>query len=60
MFAAAAAVIVWFALFRNHTKIHAWFMVRFLYIPLALGWSSLAYVAFAKRLPTMESTEQPE
>ena len=39
----ALSVIVWYAVFRNHTQVHAWFMVRYLYLPMALGWSNLLF-----------------
>lgn len=41
---AALTILGWYAVFRNHTKIHAFFMVRFLYLPLAFGWSNLGYL----------------
>lgn len=52
----AATVLAWYVIFRNHTKVHAWFMGRYLYLPLALGWSNLACLA-SRRLRTGECRE---
>lgn len=46
-FLAAMVVLIWYAIFRSHTKIHGWFMVRYFYLPYALGWSNIAYLWFA-------------
>ena len=40
--AAASVVIGWLMFFRNHTSVHAYFMVRTLFVPIALGYSGLA------------------
>ncbi len=37
---AASIVIAWLAFFRNHSSIHAFFMVRTLFVPLALGFAA--------------------
>lgn len=37
---------IWYALFRNHTQIHGGFMSRYLYLPMALGWSNLLYLLY--------------
>ena len=41
VFLAASIVIAWLAFFRNHSSIHAFFMVRTLFVPLALGFAAL-------------------
>ena len=32
------AIFFWYLIFSNHTRIHAWFTVRYASIPLSLGW----------------------
>lgn len=44
---AVCVVFGWYAVFRNHTRVHAFFMARYLYIPLALGWSNLMILFFS-------------
>ena len=36
----------WYLALTNHTQIHSWFMVRPLFVPLALGWSLFCRIVF--------------
>jgi len=36
-------VPIWYMLFRNHTAIHGWFMVRILAWPIAMGFAVFSY-----------------
>ena len=45
LIASLLIVPVWYLIFRNHTAIHAWFMVRMLAWPMALGFAVFAYWA---------------
>lgn len=51
MSALLASVVVpaWYLAFRNHTNIHAWFMVRLMAWPLATGWLAVLVVVLASR-----------
>jgi hypothetical protein len=40
IFLAASILAAWLAFFRNHSAIHAYFMVRTLFVPLALGFAA--------------------
>ncbi len=44
-----AAILAWYAIFRNHTVIHAGFMVRMLAWPIGMGPACLLLAAFALR-----------
>lgn len=46
---AGAGVFAWFALFQNHSYIHAWFMARFLALPAAYGYAAVLVVTMANR-----------
>jgi hypothetical protein len=38
---AAVVVAVRILVFRNHSAVHAWFIGRYMFIPLSLGWTAL-------------------
>lgn len=40
----ALGVFVWYAIFRSHTAMHAWFMGRYLFVPLAFAWIPFLYL----------------
>jgi hypothetical protein len=39
--AAAAIVFARIALFKNHSYVHAWFIGRYMFLPLAFGWTAM-------------------
>jgi hypothetical protein len=41
-------VLSWFVFFKGHTVIHSWFIVRFVYLPLSLGWAGILQVKLCK------------
>jgi hypothetical protein len=44
-----AVVPVWFGVFRNHTTVHAWFMVRLVAWPVAFTWSLVVFAWIVRR-----------
>lgn len=53
--AGAAIVLAWILTFQTHSTIHKWWMVRTLLVPLAFGWSAMAWQLIATRVPTRTS-----
>ncbi|MDB5069205.1 MAG: hypothetical protein JWM87_316 [Candidatus Eremiobacteraeota bacterium] len=54
---AGAGIFVWYVLFRNHTYIHAWLMVRMLALPAAYGFVAAWVLATAPRLAAERSSQ---
>ncbi len=42
MVLACGVLLAWYVIFGSHTQIHSWFMVRPVFVPIALGWTVVA------------------
>jgi hypothetical protein len=45
---ASLIIIAWYVVFRDHTHVHSFFMGRYLYLPMAFGWSNLTWLLGAR------------